>query len=132
MHVRASRVHIHIVVSEDLLVWRCNIAGLESSTSSSSQKLHVALGPQLPGVTTQQTLAAHGSQVPSNGDALPGRLVHEAEGKPSLWPPRNNHCRLATIQAVANTTQQLLSAHARVGLQPWVWPEGLLHLVLAK
>ena len=55
MHVRDSRLHIHIVVCEHLFGWPRNIASLWITSTSSSQKLDVAVGPQLPRVTTQHT-----------------------------------------------------------------------------
>ena len=57
------------------------------TSTGSRPKLDVAVGPQLPKVTTQQTLAAHGCHVQSNWDAVHGRSVHKTGGTPSLWPP---------------------------------------------
>ena len=37
--------------------------------------------------------------------------------------PRSSFCRLATVPAVENTTQQEFRAHVRVSLQPGVFPK---------
>ena len=74
MHLRATTVPNNPVVLEGVIPWPCHSFGdylnLLSLTRT-CQKLDVAVGPQLPRVTTQQTLAAHGGQVQAHRDVVP-------------------------------------------------------------
>ena len=70
MHLRARRFPYNPIVLEGVIRWPCHCFGVYLSLTRTCQKLDVAVGPQLPRVTTQQTLAAHGCQVQADGDAV--------------------------------------------------------------
>ena len=92
----------------------------------------MAIGPQLPTVTTQQTLAAHGCRVQSHWDDVRGRLIHKVEGKPGLWPPWCSPKQ----QPVPVSNHPSRGQHHMAGvkgtcegrLKTWGVAQGLLHL----
>ena len=126
MHLRACKLPLNIVVFEGLVRWPCHCFGVYFILTSTCQKRDVAVGPQLPMVATQQTLAALGCEtgmmcLDASSTKLKANLV-------CCFPaaaPSSSLYRLATIPSVANNTRHELRAHVRVDLQPGVFPKVL-------
>ena len=137
MHLRARRVPYHPVELEGVIRWPCQCFGDYLSLLSltrTCQKLDVAVGPQLPGLTTQQTVAAHGGQVQAHGDAVPRRLIHKAKRKPGFFLPFPKQHLVPVSNHPSRGKQHTAGVEGTFesSLATWGAPQGLLHLQLVK
>ena len=137
MHLRARTVPYNPVELEGVIPWPCQCFGDYLSLLSltrTCQKLDVAVGPQLPRVTTQQTLAAHGGQVQAHRDAVPQRLIHKAERKPGFFVPFPKQHLVTVSNHPSRGTQHTAGVEGTFegSLATWGAPQGLLHRLLVE
>ena len=137
MHFRARTVHYNPVELEGVRPWPCHSLGdyvKPLSLTPTCQKLDVAVGPQLPWVTTQQTLAAHGGQVQAYRDAVPRRLIHEAEREPGFFLPFPKQHLVPVSNHPSRGKQNTAGVEGTFEgrLATWGLAQGLLHLLLVE
>ena len=137
MHLRARTVPYNPVELGGVIPWPCHCFGDYHNLlnlTRTCQKLDVALGPQLPRVTTQQTLAAHGGQVLAHRDALPRRLIHKAERKPGFFLPFPKQHLVPVSNFPSRGKQHTAGVEGTFegSLATGGAPQGLLHRLLVE